>query len=559
MTIFKHKTNQFPEIDFPYFRRLWNNIVVALFAAAFIPLILIGGGMYYYASSALKAKTLDSLRSEVRQHQKTIDQFLSERIMDLREISRPGNLASLTRPGALEAIFKAMQPAAGGGYFTDLGIIDQQGVHRAYVGPYDLITKNYKNAQWFKAVMVSEVYISDVFSGFRQAPHLIIAVKQTENGNPWIIRATIDAVYFDNLVSEIAAGRGDSFLINGNGIFQTSPLRAGQLMGQSSIKTPERFEGIKVEESNGRIQVMVWLESVPWLSVVRMEQSEVFGLFQRVRTFGIFVFILGAVLIGFTVLLTTNHLVRRLETKRRNIHLMGQYLRQANKMTLSLQLYTGFFQEINEALVNVDIASTWIGEQIRKTGGLQEVQGKIDENIEQIKAEILRSRATIHQLTSFSQPADPLIVEININAMLNDLIELFRWELYFNNIRVRLDYQDPLPAIRSDPLQLKQVFQNLMFNALSAVEKDGVIKLTTRRIDDLVQVIVKDDGPGIPEDIIENIFEPLFTTDTKKLGLGLSICRNILEELGGAITVESKSEKGTAFIVELPVRFASSG
>ena len=72
--------------DFPYFRRLWNSIVLSLVAAAFIPLILIGGGMYYYAASALHEKTLHSLRTDVRHHQKTVDRFLAERIGDLRQI-----------------------------------------------------------------------------------------------------------------------------------------------------------------------------------------------------------------------------------------------------------------------------------------------------------------------------------------------------------------------------------------------------------------------------------------------------------------------------------------
>ncbi|MBC2709583.1 MAG: hypothetical protein HGJ94_00790 [Desulfosarcina sp.] len=546
------------ESDFPYFRHLWNNVVVALLAASFLPLIAIGGGMYYYSTSVLKDKTLASLRSEVDSHQKTVDQFLFERIMDLKAISQMQNPVSLTSPGKLEAVFKAIQPAPDSRYFTDLGIIDQYGAHMAYVGPYDLMAKNYSHAQWFKAVMASGVYVSDVFSGFRQVPHFIIAVKRTENGEPWIIRATMDAVYFENLVSKITAGSGgDAFLVNKKGLLQTTPLRAGGLMEPSDIQDPERFDGIRMEETDGKIRVMAWLKGVPWLSVVEMDRDEIYSRLQRVRNVGIFIFLMGAVFIGFTVLLTTNHLVSRLEIKRRNIQLMGHHLRQANKMTLSLQLYKGFFQEINEALVNIDSSAAWIGEQNRKARSLEGSRDEVDENLQQIRDEILRSRETIHQLTSFSLPTAPAVADVDINGMLDRLSELFRRETYYNNIQIHQDFQEPLPSIRNDPSQLQQVFQNLIFNAIDAVEKDGVITLKTKAHGDSVHVIIKDDGPGIAPDIMERIFDPLFTTDYRCLGLGLAICRDILKQMGGEIEVATRPGKGVSFTVTLPVHFQS--
>lgn len=540
--------------DFPYFRRLWNTIVGSLIGAAFIPLILIGGGMYHFAASELREKTLQLLRTEVRYHQQAVDRFLAERIDDLQQITHATELQTLTRPGAIAAALASLNIREP--YFSDLGIIDAQGRHLAYAGPYDLMRQNYARTDWFAAAMARGVFVSDVFSGFRNRPHFIIAVRQNEGNRPLILRATVNSGFFDNLVSRIVPTTGgQSFLVNAKGAVQTSPPGTEQWMEPSGLQLPEQFDGVRVTEDDGRVRVMGWLENVPWLSVVEVDQREVFKQIRRVRVLGLFVFVLGAILIVFTALLTTNHLVSRLETKRRSIRLMGHHLRQANKMTLSLLLHKGFFQEINEAMANIDSAAALIGEQFRKTLGPQADRGGLDENLGQIKAEILRSRATIQQLIGFSQPPVPVIADIDINQVLKGLIDLFQREFLFKNIRVHKDFQEPPPVIRGDPSQLEQVIQNLMFNALDAIEKEGLITLTTRMQDDFVHITVADDGPGIAPDIMEKIFAPPFTTRPGRLGLGLAICREILKKMGGDIHIDSQPGQGAAFTVLIPVRF----
>ena len=540
------------EKDYPYFRGVWNKVVVALTAASFIPLILIGGGMYYYATSALKEKTLTTLRMQVINHRDAIDQFLAERTMDLQVLAASLGMDSLITPGVLKGVFLSLRSAEGRSCFTDLGIIDDQGRHLAYVGPYDLISKNYKDAPWFKAVMESDVYISDVFSGFRKVPHFIIAVKQTGNEGAWIIRATIDTVYFDNIASQAPGKRsGDAFLINRSGIFQTTPRMGGQLMGQSEFTGLEPFKGVKLEERQGQIYATAWLKSVPWLSVAKIDQDEIFDSLRRVRNTGIFVFVLGAILILLTILLITNQLVSSLETKRRNIRFLDQQLRRTSYMASSMELSYGFFSEIKDNLANIDVATTWIHDLTRVD--------EIEKSLDQIKSEVLRSRKSIDKFLRFIRPGHPVITEVNINEILDDLLEFLSSELHLKNIKVKRDYQDQLPGIRSDQSKLRQVFQNIVLNAVSAVEKDGEISLTTSADKNGVTVTVVDNGPGIPEENIDKIFDPLFTTKPEGSGLGLAICLNILQRLGGGISVRSEEERGASFIIKLPFKFKLTG
>jgi len=172
--------------DFPYFRGVWNRVIVALLAAAFLPLLLIGGCMYFCAMSALKEKTLENLRTEVVQHKEAIDQFLAERMKDLQLLSANLNPETLENPKTLEPVFHSLLSELP--CFTDLGIIDGEGRHLAYAGPYDLISKNYKKAGWFQSVMEKGQYVSDVFLGFRKVPHFIIAVKRKGKTGTWIMR-----------------------------------------------------------------------------------------------------------------------------------------------------------------------------------------------------------------------------------------------------------------------------------------------------------------------------------------------------------------------------------
>ena len=229
MTATKGTTTPLSSKDFPYFRQVWKNVVVALLAASFVPLIIIGGGMYYYAADVLKQKTLESLRMQVTSHKNIIDGFLSERTMDLKLLAENLPLDKLTQPGALQTVFQSLRDNLP--CFQDLGVIDSRGRHRAYVGPYELLSKNYQKAEWFQSVKSRGVYISDVFLGFRNVPHFVIAVRQAWGDDFWILRATVDTAFFNQVVSEmVRTSEGDSFLVNRQGIFQTSPRKAGRLM-----------------------------------------------------------------------------------------------------------------------------------------------------------------------------------------------------------------------------------------------------------------------------------------------------------------------------------------
>ncbi len=543
--------------DFPYFRRVWKNIVVALLGASFLPLIIIGGGMYYYTASALKTETINSLHAEVLHHKESIDRFLFERKSDLKLISSNLELKDLLRNGSLAAVFKSLQKELP--CFVDLGIIDHEGRHLSYVGPYELISKNYKDAPWFKSVMQQGVYISDVFLGYRNVPHFIIAVKQGQAGESWILRATVDTAFFNGVVGDIARRiPGEAYLINEKGIYQTQPQRSGRLMGQSDAKNLTPYEGVMQKETDDRIQVMVWLEHAPWLCVVQTERKIIFAKLNQIRTIGIFAFILGGILIVLTVLLTTNYLIGRLERKRKSIRVLDQQLEHSSRLASAMRLSSGIFQEIKDTLGNIDTIAQWVQDLPQVDLSDEKYRDELKGSLKQIQSQIIDCRKSIDKFLDGTRQTIPMITEINVNEQLDQLLDLLDRELRFSGIKVIRNYQNaPPPLIRSDPSRLRQVFQSLLLNAIEADMQNGKITLTTRLVEDRLYVRITDEGPGIPEKQLETIFDSISPTKPEDEGLRLPICRNILTKLGGNIYARNEPEKGATFVVEIPVQYQS--
>ena len=109
-------------------------------------------------------------------------------------------------------------------------------------------------------------------------------------------------------------------------------------------------------------------------------------------------------------------------------------------------------------------------------------------------------------------------------------------------------------SIWSDPYQLRQVFINLLTNAIHGTEIGGKIEITHQSVDDQIMIYVRDTGKGIPKENLERIFEPFFSTKSpgEGTGLGLYVTRGIIEKLGGEIEVESRLGHGSVFFVKLP-------
>ena len=258
------------------------------------------------------------------------------------------------------------------------------------------------------------------------------------------------------------------------------------------------------------------------------------------KDIGIYVLILGAILIVFTVLMTTHHVVSRLETKRRHILSLDRQLGQTNQMALSMKLSIGVFDEIEDRISNIDAAVMWIEESIQTNDTTS-----IRESLEQVRKEASKCRQAIDPILRLCRPAGDIVAEVNINSLLEDLLRLAHRELNRKDITVHRGFQTDLPHVMSDPSQLHQIFLSLILNAVNTIENGSVIAITTQSEKGRLTVAITEEGT----EISAADSQPAPSWDTP--GLELSLCAEILDRIGGSVDIGKAPGKGVFYRIHL--------
>jgi signal transduction histidine kinase len=180
------------------------------------------------------------------------------------------------------------------------------------------------------------------------------------------------------------------------------------------------------------------------------------------------------------------------------------------------------------------------------------------EFIGRIQRETERIHHTIRDLLDFARNEPTKIGRVESSAdlseVVSDTVKLIDRQNRFREIDLALDLDEQLPRVRGDHERLRQLLLNLLFNAADALGGKGRIEVHASNGDGMVRLTVLDDGPGIAEEIIAQIFDPFVTTKApgQGTGLGLAVCYTIVEQLGGSIEAENRAQGGAAFEVRLP-------
>jgi two-component system NtrC family sensor kinase len=544
------------------YTKLRIKMILTTLGFSLIPLLILGFTIYRQFEAAHTAKIVQNLNHITENKRRTIDLFLNERLSQLMAIAYTHKLDYFLETGTLERVFTLMQ--ARSKYYIDLGIIDQDGNHVVYTGPYKTIrTANYKDEDWFNQVQAKGFYISDVFLGRRNYPHFIIAVSRRDGDKNWILRATIDSDIFDSLVQSDQLGvGGDAFLLNSESMLQSKPRFGPKLLEKMDIGAYARFPGVRTEsiafEGKQYLYGLTWLENKNWMLAIRDDPTEELTPLTHTR-YTVWIILAGGLLLiaGGTILTSNNILSQLLDSEREKASLNAS-LTQSSKLASLGKMAAGVAHEINNPLAIIKEQAGWmrdlLGEEdVKNSPNFKE----FEDSITKIEYHVNRAKDVTHRLLGFARRMDPVHDDVNVNDVITQTITFLQNEARFRAIEIHTNLQKDLPLVASDPAQLQQVLLNIIDNAIDAIGKDGNIRVATMAVHDPDEIIitVKDSGPGIPKEKLDKIFDPFFTT--KKVGegtgLGLTISFSIIQKLGGRIKVESEEGHGATFIISLPM------
>jgi len=172
--------------------------------------------------------------------------------------------------------------------------------------------------------------------------------------------------------------------------------------------------------------------------------------------------------------------------------------------------------------------------------------------------EVDRIASLVTELLDFARPSQPKLNREDLNQIVEKMMLLVDTESHKKNVQIIKNFNDFLPPVVLDREQIKQVLLNVLLNAVDATPEDGTIFVETAPIKkngslDYVQIVIKDTGRGIPEEDLDKVFTPFFTTKHEGSGLGLAISHQIIQEHHGNIEVESTKNQGTTFRINIPV------
>ncbi|MFZ5570414.1 MAG: sensor histidine kinase [Thermodesulfobacteriota bacterium] len=547
------------------FRKIWRKAVFMTAVSAILPLVVITAVDYNLTQQSAKSEVISRASRIVSNTKRSISYFLSVRQAALDFIIHDNRAERLTDRRRLNEILQNLKASFGG--ISDIGLIDHQGRQIAYIGEYDLEGKNYSGQKWFLEVLDRGVYVSDVFLGFRNLPHLVIAVKYTlSDGFYYILRASVDTAQFTELLSNLEmVEQSDAFIINQEGTLQTPSRSHGKVLEKINLDVPPYAQETAIlQQSDSKGEELIigyaYIQNTPFILMVIKQKGELMRPWRKTRIQILGFLMIGVVFILITIIGFATYMVNNMYYADQKRLMALHQMEYSNKLASIGRLAAGVAHEINNPLAIINEKAGFIKDLFTYKNEYKNDQKLID-CVNSILSSVERGGRITHRLLGFARHMDAKIEKINLKNVITDVLGFLAKEAEYRSIDIKLDISDAIEPFETDRGKLQQILLNLINNAFAAVQDGGRIEISANPVGaDQVAIVCADQGCGISAENLKHVFEPFFSTraNVGGTGLGLSITYGLVKELGGTIDVKSEAGKGTRFTILLPLKMKPS-
>ncbi len=554
-----------PYYTFQDYRETWVMTIFILMATSLLPLLFMT--MIYYQLIERSMDTESILRTErlTSNARRAVTFLLEERLDALTFTANEMVYEQLNHPETLSQILRNLKLGFGG--LTDLSVIDDGGTQVAYAGPYNLEGKYYGEQDWFMACQQHDACVSEIFSGYRDIPHIVLAVKSNRpDGRHFFLRATLETEKLFQTLSSYETGQHvDIFLVNRNGLLQTpSPFyeREDHRMKIMPPVYSERTQAVLSTDSKGQ-QIVVGYAFIntkvvdtPFILMVVKQKAGLMKVWMDMRSNINWFLGVSTLIVVAVITLTSTIMVNKIFKADREKAKTMVAAEQNCQLASVGQLAAGVAHEINNPLALINETAGYVRDLFQLKDQYKD-DPELLEHIDSIIDAVDRCGIITRQLLGFARRFDVKTQSTDLKEIVSDVLNFHKKEAEYRNISIHMDIPDTVPIIETDRGKLQQIILNLVNNAFQAIGNGCSVAIRAEIASpDRVRLVIQDNGCGISEDHLNKVFEPFFTTkpEGKGTGLGLSITYGLVKKLHGDIEVQSQTGKGTTFVITLPVQ-----
>ncbi|MGD8835889.1 MAG: ATP-binding protein [Desulfobacteraceae bacterium] len=553
-----------PYLMFRDYRQMWGMGIFTLMAASLLPLVVIT--LIYYQLIDRSIDTESLLRTErvASNARRAVTYFLEERLAALTFAANEMSYAKLSDPDSLAEVLGNLKLGFGG--LTDLSVIADTGTQVAYAGPYHLEGKDYSSQPWLMECLQHNACVSETFSGYRDVPHIVVAVKSMRpDGHFFVLRATLETERLIQTLSAFKTGEhADIFLINREGVLQTPSLYQEANSNRSTIPVPpqaEHTQSLLASSTDGQpiavgyAYITTKIAPTNFILMVVKQKAGMMRVWLELRRQINWFLAASAIVIAAVIVMMSTFMVNKLfqadQEKARTMMVAEQNCQLASIG----QLAAGVAHEINNPLALINETAGYVRD-LFTIKQQHEEDPELVEHIDSIIDAVDRCGTITRQLLGFARRFDVQNECVNLQCMVSEVLNFHKKEALYRDISIHVDIPKYIPLIETDRGKLQQIILNLVNNAFQAIDDGCFLDIRAEMAGpSSVRLYIQDNGCGISDAHLNKIFDPFFTTkkEGQGSGLGLSITYGLVKKLHGNISVDSKPGEGTTFVVTLPV------